>query len=432
MPRYILVLLISIGLSVAGALGFVTRSEPGPAAVAVPEVRIDPGDGRDLSGVITSLEEAVRRLPDDHAAWATLALAYVEQVRVNGDTTLYERAQAAVDRSLAIKPDDNAAALAADSALLAVRHEFRGALASAEQALSIDPYHPVALVLRIDALTELGRYAAQMDALRVADRRQPGVPVVARYAYAFELRGDLAGAASILRRAAPSATGADRAHVLTLLADIERRVGDLGRTAQLLAEVRRTAPAYLPALISRARLAMARGRYEKAARLWERVVDRAAHPEHRVELLEIYSVLGQRNLVRDQVRSLVDYATRLTSAQLGRELDVALFMADHADPAVGLAAARAEWRSRRGIPAADALAWTLHRTGRSAAALRYARLATRLGTPDAMFWIHRGLIEAALGRNDQAQQHLRHALRLDAGVSPLARRQAEETLRLLR
>ena len=86
---------------------------------------------------------------------------------------------------------------------------------------------------------------------------------------------------------------------------------------------------------------------------------------------------------------------------LGRELDVALFMADHADPQVGLAAARAEWRSRKGVPAADALGWTLHQAGQSRAGLRYARLATRLGTPDALFWIHRGRIEAALGLERQ-------------------------------
>jgi tetratricopeptide (TPR) repeat protein len=424
MRKYILVLLFSLGLAIAGGIGVATRSEPQPAAAAGSGIRITPDDGRDLSAVIDSLKETLRRVPTDQVTWATLALAYVEQVRVNGDVALYDLAEDAVARSLEIQPTDNVAALTATSALHAVKHEFGAALAYAEQALEIDPYHPAALALRVDALTELGRYDEQLAALRTADRRQPGVPVAARFAYAYELRGNVPRAIEILRTSAESATGGDRAHVLTLLADLERRSGRLAEARRLLADVRRIDPTYLPALISRARLAAASGRLTDAARLWQRIVTRAAHPEHRVELGETYLALGRVDLAREQFQVLEDYAVALDPVALGRELDVALFMADHADPEVGLAAARAEWHSRKGVPAADALAWTLHQTGHSRAALRFARLATRLGTPDAHFWIHRGLIERSLGLTAAARRHLDHALQLDAGISAWQRERA--------
>jgi tetratricopeptide (TPR) repeat protein len=424
MRKYILVLLFSLGLAIAGGIGVATRSEPQPAAAAGSGIRITPDDGRDLSAVIDSLNETLRRVPTDQVTWATLALAYVEQVRVNGDVALYDLAEDAVARSLEIQPTDNVAALTATSALHAVKHEFGAALAYAEQALEIDPYHPAALALRVDALTELGRYDEQLAALRTADRRQPGVPVAARFAYAYELRGNVPRAIEILRTSAESATGGDRAHVLTLLADLERRSGRLAEARRLLADVRRIDPTYLPALISRARLAAASGRLTDAARLWQRIVTRAAHPEHRVELGETYLALGRVDLAREQFQVLEDYAVALDPVALGRELDVALFMADHADPEVGLAAARAEWHSRKGVPAADALAWTLHQTGHSRAALRFARLATRLGTPDAHFWIHRGLIERSLGLTAAARRHLDHAWQLDAGISAWQRERA--------
>jgi tetratricopeptide (TPR) repeat protein len=424
MRKYILVLLFSLGLAIAGGIGVATRSEPQPAAAAGSGIRITPDDGRDLSAVIDSLKETLRRVPTDQVTWATLALAYVEQVRVNGDVALYDLAEDAVARSLEIQPTDNVAALTATSALHAVKHEFGAALAYAEQALEIDPYHPAALALRVDALTELGRYDEQLAALRTADRRQPGVPVAARFAYAYELRGNVPRAIEILRTSAESATGGDRAHVLTLLADLERRSGRLAEARRLLADVRRIDPTYLPALISRARLAAASGRLTDAARLWQRIVTRAAHPEHRVELGETYLALGRVDLAREQFQVLEDYAVALDPVALGRELDVALFMADHADPEVGLAAARAEWHSRKGVPAADALAWTLHQTGHSRAALRFARLATRLGTPDAHFWIHRGLIERSLGLTAAARRHLDHAWQLDAGISAWQRERA--------
>jgi tetratricopeptide (TPR) repeat protein len=432
MRKLALVAALSLLLAVAGAIGLAGRSAPQPAAPAAADVRIDPGDGRDLTTIVATLQETLRRVPNDPATWATLALAYVEQVRVTGDISLYADAQQAVDRSFEIQPDDNVAALASTSALHAVKHEFSEALVYADRALAIDPFHSAALALRVDALTELGRYADQLTALRIADRRQPGVPVAARYAYAFELRGDLARAIAILRTSAQSATGGDRAHVLTLLADLERRRGRLREAADLLATVRRIDPDYLPAQISRARLASATGRFQDAARLWNAIVTRADHPEHHVELGETYLYLGRKRRAQEQFDLLEDYAAGLDSVALGRELDVALFLADHGDAAVGLAAARAEWRSRKGVPAADALGWTLHRTGHDRAALRFARIATRLGTPDAHFWIHRGLIEAAVGLDDASRRHLGYALRLDHGISPWQRLQAERGRRAIR
>ncbi|KAA1418752.1 hypothetical protein F0U44_09675 [Nocardioides humilatus] len=428
MRKYVLVLLVSTALAVSGGIGIASRSEPEPRNAAAPDVRIDPGDGRDLTTIIATLRDTLRRVPEDFVTWANLALAYVEQVRVSGDTSLYARAQDAVDRSLTIEPDDNVPALAATSALHAVQHEFGDALKYADQALAIDPYYPAALALRIDALTELGRYADQLRALRVADRRQPGVPIVARYAYAYELRGDVSRAIGVLRRNAASATGGDRTHLLTLLADLERRRGNIAVSTQLLATVRRLDPDYLPALISRARLAAAEGRPHRSAHLWQRIVVLADHPEHHVELGEAYLALGRHRLAKEQFTQLIAYASDKDAVALGRELDVALFMSDHADPEVGLAAARAEWRSRKGIPAADALGWALHQAGNSEKALRLARLATRLGTPDSHFWIHRGLIEASLGLDRQAQDHLTYGLRISGGISPWQIQRAERVL----
>ena len=67
---------------------------------------------------------------------------------------------------------------------------------------------------------------------------------------------------------------------------------------------------------------------------------------------------------------------------------------------------------------ADALAWTLHRTGDDQKALPLARAATRLGTVESRVWLHRGAIEAGLGLDNAARRHLRHGLSADPGTSP--------------
>jgi hypothetical protein len=63
--------------------------------------------------------------------------------------------------------------------------------------------------------------------------------------------------------------------------------------------------------------------------------------------------------------------------------------------------------------------------------LRYARLATRLGTRDARAIYHLGVIEAALHR-PAARADLLTARRLDAGVSPYRETRITAALRGLR
>ncbi len=77
---------------------------------------------------------------------------------------------------------------------------------------------------------------------------------------------------------------------------------------------------------------------------------------------------------------------------------------------------------------ADALAWALHRNGRDREALTIARRATGLGSPEARFWIHRGTIEAALGRTGEARTHLRRGLDTDPGLNPWQRDQGRAAL----
>jgi hypothetical protein len=101
------------------------------------------------------------------------------------------------------------------------------------------------------------------------------------------------------------------------------------------------------------------------------------------------------------------------------DVELALFEADHGDPAAALAAVTPAQPRRGGVFVDDAHAWALHRLGRDAAALTFARPANALGTPRALFRYHLGVIEAALGQQDAAIGDLRAALALDSHFSPL-------------
>ena len=427
MPRFLVLVALALVLSVSGGIGLATTPDPQPAP------RVDSGvgataPGQDLTGTIDALQETLRRVPQDHSAWASLALAYVEQGRVTGVPSYYEKATDAAEQSMDLQPDGNFEGLAASAAIAAARHDFDGALDLADQSLAINPRGLSALAIRVDALTELGRYGDQLDALRVADRRQPSTAVAARYSYAYELRGDLPRAASILEAAASTAVRTDQAYLLTLLADIERRQGRLSQAGRALDIAQEAAPDYLPAVVSRARWQVAQGDLEGAVTTWTRVVSAQPLPEYLTELGELYLHLGRPSEAQQQFDVVEATITLLESGGVDTDLEAAVHEADHGEPGRARELAASEWGRRHSVHVADAYAWALHQVGRDGRALELARRATALGTTDARFWIHRGSIEAALGMDRAARAHLRRGLDGDPGLSPWQRDRAADVL----
>lgn len=434
MRRTLVVLGLAVTLSLSGAIGLVRGgSDPAPPAVDIAGATgLSARTVGDLDDTIEWLQTRLRSLPSDQRSWAVLALAYVEKSRVTGNPDFLARAARSIERAKSeadgagseVDPLTHASA----AALAAARHDFAASLRSADRALDANPYDATALAVRVDALTELGRYDEQLRAVDDADRRQPGVPVAARYSYALELRGRLAPATAVLRRSVPAATHADRAYLLTLAADLERRRGRLGVAARDLRSALRENPDHVPALVSRARLDVARGDLRAASGTWEQVVRRLPLAEYLTELGELYLALGDTEAARRQF-DVVTATNRLTAEQgVNVDLESALHEADHGSPEAALTAARAEWRRRQSIHVADALAWALHVNGRHRAALARARDATSLGTQEARLWQHRGLVEAALGMDGAARRHLRRGLAADPGSSPWQRARARAAL----
>ena len=212
------------------------------------------------------------------------------------------------------------------------------------------------------------------------------------------------------------------------LGEIARTSGDQRAAAKHYDAALDADPTFVPALGGRARLAVAAGDVEAAIRDYTTVVRRLPLPEYVVELGELYLSQGQPAEAAQQFAVAEASAALAKANGVGTDLETALFEADHGSPAAALTAARAEWAARQSIHTADALGWALHASGQDGEALRYARLATRLGTRDARLLFHRGAIEAALGRDGAAREHLQAGLEIDAGTAPWREKQARDLL----
>ncbi|MCU1692100.1 MAG: hypothetical protein JWM64_1191, partial [Frankiales bacterium] len=379
---------------------------------------------------VAGLQAAAEARPRDPRGWSALGLAHVQRARLTADPSEYGRAEQAFTRSLQVQPARNDTALTGQATLAAARHRFADALRLADASLAVNAYSATTYGVKVDALTELGRYD---DAGRAVQRMldlQTGVDSLARASYQNELRGDVVQARALLQQAADRATApADKAFAHHYLGELAWNSGDLAAARAGYDAALADDPDYLPALAGRGKVLAATGRTTAALADYQDAVTRQPQPQFLLELGTLLEASGQQAAARQQYDVL--RATQRLFAASGADVDLelALFEADHGSPATALRYAKAAYAARPdAVLVEDAYAWALHRAGRSAEALPVARRALRLGTRLPVLQYHLGAIAAAAGDRTTARRALTAALSLNPRFDPL---QAPEARRLL-
>jgi len=382
---------------------------------------------------VEALQRRLQAVPADWRSWAVLGLAYVQEARVTADPRFYPKAEGTLRRSLDLRPSENFEASIGHGALALARHRFGAALRWGERARSENPYAGNAYGIVGDAQLELGRYGPAFASLQRMVEVRPDVASYARASYVRELQGDVPGAEAAMRLALNAAsTPDDRAFAAYHLGELAWNDGRPAEAARWYRTSTALAPGYSPPVAGLAKVAWAQGRTEDAIVLYRRVVRRAPLPEYAASLGDLYAETGRPALAARQY-DLVRAEQRLfRDAGVNVDLELTLFDADHDRPRAALTAARAEWRRRHSIHVADALAWALYHNGRYAAASLYATRALRLGSRNALFHFHAGMIELARDHSAEARRELATAVDINPHFSILHSDVAVPTLRQLR
>jgi tetratricopeptide (TPR) repeat protein len=385
------------------------------------------GEGSSTA-TIEQLERRLHEVPSDWRAAAALGLANVQAARITADPSHYPRAEAALRRSLSLRPG-NFDALVGMGSLALARHDFREALDWGRRALQANPHGVAGYGVVGDALVELGRYREGFRAFqRMADIR-PGLLAYARASYARELQGDVAGARRLMRMAEMAAgSPQDAAWAAYELGELSWSVGRVDAAEAAYRRAARLSPTYLPPRAGLAKVSWARGRIGKAIRRHRRVVDRYPAPDRVAALGDLYTAAGRADLAADQYALVRVEQGLMREEGVDVDLELALFDADHGRPRAALRAARAVWSARKSVHAADALAWALHRNGRDDQAARLARQALRLGARNALFLYHAAIIELRAGHEGRARHLLSAALRTNPYFSIRYAAMARRTL----
>ena len=418
-----LLLLIAFAVAACGAAPAPAALTPSPSTAgpgaAAPSAAADASSPTGTTeAAIAALRGRLATRPDDPATLRDLGLALLQRVRETADPSLYAQAEEALDRARALTPDDPLV-LVGIGGLQLGRHRFADALATSSAALDLAPSLAAAHAVKVDALVELGRYdeaaaaAGELLALRV------DLTSLARISYLRELHGNIDGAVAAMRQAAgaPALAPENTAYVQTLLGNLLVYAGRPDEAADAYEAALATDPNHAAAITGLGRLAVGRGDLAEAVRRFEAASAILPLPEYVIALGEAREASGDTkgaaasyDLARAETQLFV-------AAGVDVDLELALFEADHGDPANAVDLAAAAYASRQTVRTVDALAWAYQRAGRAADAGRLSTEALRLGSQDPLLLYHAGIIALAGGDTATARDRLAAAIRIDPGFS---------------
>jgi len=401
-----------------------------PAAAALPPAVSPANTATDPVAVdIAKQQDTLRADPANYGAWAALGLDYVQQAKVKVDPAYYPKAEGSLARSLKLNGTSNVAGFAGEAALKAAEHDFAAARSWAQRGLAFNAYNPVLYAALDDADTQLGRYTEAFAAADRLNQLHPGVPAFTRAEYVYELRGDIPRAEAAMRLALDAADSpADTAFAQYYLGQLAFDRGDAAGSLRLNQAGLAADPSYFPLIQGKARAEAALGRVDAAVADYARVVRDVPQPQYVIEAGEYLQSLGRQKQA-EQMYRLFDAEARLFTANgVTLDTDPTLFYADHGDAAKAVAAGVVGIRIRPFVEMDDAYAWALHKAGRDREALDFEHKAMALGTRNALFRFHTGMIEMTIGDRDQARTDLRQALAINPHFSPLHEPEAQRAL----
>ena len=353
----------------------------------------------------------------------------IQEARETSDLSVLDRAERAFTSVLDTEPDDVESIIGLGSIELS-RHRFAEALELGERAEATASGDPRAIGIQVDALVELGRYDDAEEAVGRMVRTRPDLSSYARLSYLHEIHGRLDAAIDAMEQAViaggPAAENTEFARVQ--LGDLWLLEGDRDRAEFLYETALRNFPGSIPAMRGLARVASARGDLPAAITLLERAVARTPLPDLLVLLGETQSAAGRVDDAAETLLLVSDMAHLPRPEGTAVEPGLVLFEADHGDPELAVTMAREGYALTPSIRAADALAWALHRAGRSDEALPFAREALATGSLDPSYHYHAGAILAALGEEAEAVTELSEPAVTDAAWSALHAADAADLL----
>jgi tetratricopeptide (TPR) repeat protein len=198
------------------------------------------------------------------------------------------------------------------------------------------------------------------------------------------------------------------------LGEYQYQSGDLAGAESSYQESLNQLPGYYRGLSGVAKLRIAQQKYREAIDFYKKAIEEIPFPDYIAALGDVYIKIGQKEDAKKQY-DLVEYIGHLSALnQQTYNRELAVFYADRdIKLQESLELAQKELELRRDVYTLDVLAWSLYKNGKLKEAAEAMDEALSVGTKDAMFYFHAGMIHRDMGDIDGAQEYLHRALAIN-------------------
>ncbi len=348
---------------------------------------------------VAAAEKEIQGNAKSWQGYNDLAFAFCRVARDNGDISLYDKAQAALNRSFQIPPANREGEKLQVTVLLG-KHEFAKALKLAAELNNKAHDDIGAWGLLVDANIALGNYAeAERDSQWILDLRAGSSLGFTKAAGLRVLFGDAQGASEFFEEALRRTSQSDadeRAWLLTQDAGVQLSAGNAKRADDLLNQALKLFPESQLALANLAAVRSAQARYSEAAAMLEKRYRAVPSSANLYEWAEALERAGEKEAALAAFRDFEIKAAAEVHNSYNVNRQLVFFYTDHkSNPTQALSLAAQETVVRHDSATLDAYAWALYRNGKYDTAKKEMDEALAVGIRDAIYFCHAAQIAAA-------------------------------------
>ncbi len=281
---------------------------------------------------------ALRSNPNDGEARLKLAECFMQEARVTGEHPHYYPAALAmlegVIAPITALPSPSVAqkdllfrALSHKASVQLSLHDFAAAKITAEKAIAMNPYNAYTYGCLVDALVELGDYAAAVQACDKMVGIRPDLRSYSRVSYLREIHNDLKGAIEAMDMAVKAGyPGTEQTEWARLqLGQLYAKKGDLKGAENQFQLCLATRPDYPFAMAALAEIATAKGDLKTAEDWLNKALAIIPEVGFKADLAKIYQLTGRQAEAQQAIEAVITMMAEDTQAGHNMSLEAGRF-----------------------------------------------------------------------------------------------------------
>lgn len=368
---------------------------------------------------VSGLFEKIKSNSNDLKSKILLAQIYMQEARITGEHPYYYPATLTILDDVLTQDPKNFEALAFKASVLLSLHHFEEALEVGKTALAINGNNGFIYGVLCDANVELGHYE---EAVKMSDKMQlirPGLESYSRASYLREIYGQNEGAIEAMKLAFQAGLpgSEEAAWVGNVMCHLLENKGDLVHAEEVCNIVLEQRPSYAFASDALGRIAMAKGKYDEAIRLFNEAIKIMPEFSFYENLAEAYIKKGNTNKGKEIYTIVLSMLNE--DAQSGHYVDMELAMVylKLNDYNNALKHAKIEYNRRPlNIDVNTTMAWVLFKSGKNKEAKTYIDVALKTGKKNADLLLKASQIELANGNEKQGNKLKQAAKQINPSI----------------